>query len=138
MGSADKIIRGGLQAAVNPIKGTKTSLEGHKDAWGDITGKTKQKAAAKDAAAIAAEQRALQMQQLAELDDEENRRIKKLISGARGTRNYKGGPMFRSRSGNSAGGSASSAAGAGSSSPNSAAFRSGGMAGGLRGRGLVN
>ncbi|MCE5292976.1 MAG: hypothetical protein LLG14_27590 [Nocardiaceae bacterium] len=81
---------------------------------------------------LAAEQRAQQKTALAELDDEENRRIKKLITGSRGTRNYRGGPMFRARASDTAGRSAPRTAAGGSSSAASApALRSGGARGGL-------
>lgn len=74
-----------------------------------------------------------QKTQLAELDDEENRRIKKMLSGGRGTRGYRGGPMFRARPSNTAGGRvvASAASGANASAAASA-LRSGGARGGLR------
>ncbi len=84
----------------------------------------------KDAEALAAEQRALQKTAMAELDEEENRRIKKIISGSRGTRNYRGGPMFRGRASNKAG-PATSAASAGNSSPSAAVLRDAGTRGGL-------
>lgn len=87
--------------------------------------------AKKTAEQLAEETRARQATDLANLDDEENRRIKKLLSGSRGTRNYRGGPMFRGRATNTSGGSARSAAGGTSSSANAGAYRSGGRAGGL-------
>jgi hypothetical protein len=85
---------------------------------------------AKTAEQLAAEQRAAQKTALAELDEEENRRIKKIITGSRGTRNYRGGPMFRGRATNTAG-APRAAAGAGSSSPSAAVLRSAGARGGL-------
>lgn len=87
--------------------------------------------AAKTAEDLAAEQRAQQKTALAELDDEENRRIKKILSGSRGTRNYRGGPMFRGRATNSAAGAARTAAGGASSAASAPALRSGGARGGL-------
>lgn len=131
MGSTDKLLKGGLQASVNPIKGTKTSLSAAKTDYGDFSGKTRAKKAAKDAAAIAEEQRAEQRTQLAKLDDEENRRIKKILAGGRGTRSYRGGPMFRTRAGDRAG-SPRTAAGTGSSALNAEALREGGARGGKR------
>lgn len=91
----------------------------------------KAKAKAKTAEQRAEEVRAAQRTQLAELDDEENRRIKKLITGSRGTRNYRGGPMFRTRASNTAG-APRAAAGAASSAPATAMLRDAGRRGGLR------
>lgn len=85
---------------------------------------------AKDAEALAEEARQQQMVDSAELDDEENRRIKKLLSGSRGARGYRGGSMFRGRPSNTAARSAASAGGAGGS-PGASQMRSGGRAGGL-------
>jgi hypothetical protein len=87
------------------------------------------KADKKTAEQLAAEARAAQATQIAELDDEENRRIKKLLTGSRGMRGYRGGSMFRQAPSNSAG--ARSAAGSGSASPGAAAMRAGGARGGL-------
>src|SRR5262245_31261107 len=56
-----------------------------------------------------------QADELASLDDEENRRIKKILTARRGTRSYRGGPMFRGRAVDSAG-SAPRAAASGASS----------------------
>lgn len=89
------------------------------------------KKAARTAEELAAEQRAAQKTQLAELDDEENRRIKKLITGSRGTRNYRGGPMFRGRASDSAGAAPRAASAAASSSPSGAVLRDSGRRGGL-------
>lgn len=78
-----------------------------------------------DAEAVRIEQKT----QLAELDDEENRRIKKLLSGARGTRGYRGGPMFRGRPSDTAGPRV--AAGGSSAAPGAANMRAGGRSGGM-------
>lgn len=91
---------------------------------------SKQEKAAKDAEALANEQRMAQKTALAELDEEENRRIKKIISGSRGTRSYRGGPMFRGRASNKAG-APTGAASAGSASPSAAVLRDAGTRGGL-------
>ncbi len=97
------------------------------------------KKAAKTAEELAAQQRAMQATALAELDEEENRRIKKILTASRGTRNYRGGPMFRGRASNTAGASVSRTASAVPSglSPASASMRAGGARGGL-GRSLLD
>lgn len=131
--SLHKIGRGGVRAAVDPIGGTKQSLEGHKEGLDDISGKTRARKEAQSAKEIAEEQRAMQRTALAQLDQEENRRIKKILAGGRGTRSYRGGPMFRTRAGDRAGGGGlRTAAGTGSAALNAEAMREGGARGGKR------
>jgi hypothetical protein len=84
------------------------------------------KKAAKNAEELAAEQRAMQMEQLANLDEEENRRIKKILVGGRyGARAYRGSPLARAAVG------ASGARAGGAAAPQSAAMAAGGARGGL-------
>jgi hypothetical protein len=80
-----------------------------------------------------------QAAELADLNNQENSRIKKLLyAGRAGARGYRGGPLFRARPSNTAGAgtaarAGSSAAGSGAAgSAAAAAFRAGGIRGGLR------
>jgi hypothetical protein len=89
--------------------------------------KKEAKKAAKNAEELAAEQRAMQMEQLAKLDEEENRRIKKILVGGRyGARAYRGSPLARAAAGGGGGARA-----AGVAAPASAAMAAGGTRGGL-------
>jgi hypothetical protein len=90
--------------------------------------KKEAKKAAKNAEELAAEQRAMQMEQLAQLDEEENRRIKKILVGGRyGARAYRGSPLARAAAGGSGGGARAT----GVAAPASAAMAAGGTRGGL-------
>ncbi len=89
---------------------------------------------ARSAEELAAEQRAMQRTELAELDEEENRRIKKLLTGSRGIRAFRGGLMYRSAPSNTAGaggGASRAPAGGASAAPGASGMRSGGMRGGI-------
>lgn len=121
------------QRAEVAVLGQKNYDKEHFISTGIIKNADKQDAAEKElksAQQLAEDARQQQMVDSAELDDEENRRIKKLLSGSRGARGYRGGSMFRGRPSNTAARSAASAGGA-VGSPASAAMRSGGRSGGL-------
>jgi hypothetical protein len=92
------------------------------------------KTSAKEAAALQEQLAKQQANELANLNDEENRRIKKLIMGGRGTRGYRGSPLLRAAPGNSAGRAASAGGASGVAAAN---FRDAGARGGLQ-RGGMN
>jgi hypothetical protein len=135
--STKRLVKSGLKAAYDPVGGTKDSFAVLKDDWGDVTGKTAAKARQKKADEEAAQLRAEQAKQLAELNSLENDRIKKLLySGRVGLRGYRGGPLFRARPSNTAGaggrsGGASAAGGGAVAAATSAALAANGVTGGL-------
>lgn len=89
------------------------------------------KSAAKSAEADAARMRQIQFQEMADLNDEENRRIKKMLMGAFGTRMYRGAPLTRAAASNTRGGPlALAAAGGVAATPTSPVLRSSGARGG--------
>jgi hypothetical protein len=103
--------KGHYKAAVKPIKDFMTpKMPGETQAEADL--------------------RARQAEDSAELDEEENRRIKRLLSASRGTRAYRGSPMFRARPSNSAG-RVTTAAGSGTAGVGAIGMRAGGGRGGL-------
>lgn len=75
---------------------------------------SKPKAPKDDPATVA--MRARQAEELTKLDEEENRRIKRMLLAARGTRMYRGSPLTRGAVGNTAGAASGSGAGGGSAS----------------------
>jgi hypothetical protein len=89
------------------------------------------KKAAKNADELAQEQRSMQLEQLAQLDEEENRRIKKILVGGRyGARAYRGSPLMRAAPGGTSG-SAAAARAAGITPANAGALAAAGARGGL-------
>lgn len=86
--------------------------------------------------AIAAQQRI----DAAELDSEENRRRKRLLSAAMGVRAFTGSPLFRAAPANTAGRAAAAAAavgGASAAGPGGSGYTGAGTRGGSRARSLI-
>lgn len=129
------MISAGVTGAVNPVKGTRIAVKGAKSDAG------------LDAPRIdtSPQDQILQQQKLmqAELDAEENRRRKRLLSAAQGIRAFRGSPLFRASPSNSVGRVAGAAAvvggtGTGGSSGSTYTGATGGYYGsGARGRTLI-
>jgi hypothetical protein len=112
--NAKKLVGSGVKAAYDPVGGTKDTIA---VATRDLKHK-------KPKIDTTAQDEAMEQAKLAQakLDEEENRRRKRLFGAASGARAFKGSAMFRARAGNTAGASASA------SSSSSAAPRVGGAA----------
>lgn len=126
--STKRLVKSGIKAAYDPIGGTKDSLKVLKDDWSDATGKTAAKERQKEADAESARLREIQFAEMGKLNDEENRRIKKLLLGGRyGTRGYTNSPLFRQAASARSAAPVMSAAGGSSGAAGAAAMRAGGM-----------
>lgn len=130
--SVKKSLKAGVKAAYDPIGGTKDSIAIAKR---DSIHKPNIDTSAQDALL---EQQRLEQ---ADLDSEENRRRKRLLSAATGMRAFAGSPMFRAAPANTAGRAAAAAASVGGAGAASAggtySSGGGGARGGSRTRSLI-